>query len=212
MSFATTKFFDLSTSSLTGLFHAQDSVWTALDQIKIFLEKSELGQHHSAIPEGVIMPHPEQVYIGQNCTIQPGSYLEGPCYIGDGCEVRHGAYVRANVILAPGCIVGHSSEVKGSIFLEGAKAPHFNYVGDSILGSNVNLGAGVKCANVRLDRKEITVKEGKNRQSTGRRKLGAIIGDGCQLGCNSVTNPGTLMTPGSCCPPCSVLHGVFSAK
>jgi len=123
--------------------------------------------------------------------------------------IRHGAYIRSNVILAPESIVGHASEVKGAIFLERAKAPHFNYVGDSILGADVNLGAGVKCANVRLDRQEVYVKDGSSAVATGRRKLGAVLGDNCQLGCNSVTNPGTLCAPGASCAPCSTLKGYF---
>ena len=207
MSFLSKEFFDLSSSILSSLFSAEEPVWTALDRIQAFLKQADLGQHESELLQGVYLPFPEQVFVGKGCHIEPGAYLEGPCYIGEGCVVRHGAYIRSNVILAPKSVVGHASEVKGSIFLEGAKAPHFNYVGDSILGANVNLGAGVKCANLRLDRQEIVVKVGSEAVSTGRRKLGAILGDGCQLGCNSVTNPGTLCVPGTVCSPCTSLKG-----
>ncbi len=109
--------------------------------------------------------------------------------------------------------MGHSSEIKNSVLLPGSKAPHFNYVGDSILGISVNIGAGVKLSNVRNDRKEVTIKmENGERLGTGLRKLGALIGDGSQLGCNVVTNPGTIIAPSSMISPNETISGWFDAK
>ena len=108
--------------------------------------------------------------------MEPGAYIEGPCVIGKACQIRHSAYVRPYVVTGDRCIIGHSSEVKHSILLDGAQAPHFNYVGDSILGNGVNLGAGVICANFRLDHREVIVEIEGNRHETGLRKFGAIVG------------------------------------
>ncbi|MBE3560892.1 MAG: hypothetical protein IMW89_16980, partial [Ktedonobacteraceae bacterium] len=116
---------------------------------------------------------------------------------GRGCIVRHGAYVRADTLAGENCIIGHASETKNAILLPGSSAAHFAYVGDSILGNRVNLGAGVKLANFRLDGGQITVRANNQKYATGLNKLGAILGDDCQLGCNSVCNPGTLLGPRS---------------
>ena len=126
--------------------------------------------------------------------------------IGKNCEIRHGAYIRGQALLGDGCIVGHASEVKHSIMLDGAKAPHFAYVGDSILGNEVNLGAGTKLSNLAVNseknsetghRPTIKISIDKRMVDTGLTKLGAVIGDDTQLGCNSVTNPGCLIGPGT---------------
>ncbi|MEC8307035.1 MAG: hypothetical protein VXZ72_04225 [Chlamydiota bacterium] len=135
-------------------------------------------------------------HIEEGANISPRANLFPPYYFSAGCRVSAGATIRGGVYLGPGAVVGHCSEVKASLLLEGARAPHFNYVGDSLLGRYVNLGAGVICSNLRLDGKEIIVKLQGKQYATGRRKLGAIIGDRCQLGCHLTLNPGTLLTPG----------------
>jgi NDP-sugar pyrophosphorylase family protein len=134
--------------------------------------------------------------------------IEGPCYIGADAEVRHAAYLRKGSWICDGAVVGHATEVKNSIFLPGAKAPHFNYVGDSILGFGVNLGAGTKLSNVRNDRREIMVthKDG-SREHTGLRKMGALIGDGSEVGCNVVTNPGAILAPETMVAPNETVSG-----
>jgi len=134
--------------------------------------------------------------------------IEGPCIIGPNAIVKHSAFLRAGSWICEGAVVGHSSEIKHSILLPNSKAPHFNYVGDSIIGMDVNLGAGAKISNVRNDRREVivTLSDGE-RVETGLRKFGAIIGDNSQLGCNVVTNPGTIMVPESMIQPNETVGG-----
>ena len=131
--------------------------------------------------------------IGKGARIAPGAMLEGPLWIGDDVEIRTGAYVRGGCWIGDGCRIGANTEVKRSILLPEAKAPHLNYVGDSILGSDVNLGAGTVLSNFRHDGKEIVVPDGAARIATGRRKLGALLGDGVKTGCNSVLHPGVIV-------------------
>jgi NDP-sugar pyrophosphorylase family protein len=133
------------------------------------------------------------VTIEEGVVIAPYAYIEGPCYIGKNCRIGHGAYIRPYTFLSEGSLVGHASEVKHSIFLQGARAPHFCYVGDSILGREVNLGAGTKCANVRFDEKPVFLQRKGERLFTGRKKMGAVIGDFAKTGCNVVLQPGTIL-------------------
>ncbi|SFM79137.1 hypothetical protein [Thermodesulforhabdus norvegica] len=135
--------------------------------------------------------------IGKGVVVEPGALIKGPAVIGDGTEVRQGAYVRGKCLIGKNCVVGHTTEVKNSIMLDGAKAGHFAYIGDSILGKDVNLGAGVKLANLKINRKVVKIKILDVEIDTGMKKLGAIIGDGSEIGCNSVTNPGVLLGPNS---------------
>ncbi len=139
----------------------------------------------------------DQIIIGPGTVIEPGVFIKGPAVIGKDTEIRQGAYIRGDCLVGNGCVVGHTTELKGSIMLDGAKAPHFAYVGDSILGRDVNLGAGTKLANLKMIPGPITITAKNKRYKTGRRKLGAIFGDGTETGCNSVTSPGTLLGPHS---------------
>ncbi len=198
-------FFDLRDDFVAALFEGCDYVWEAVPHI---------GRHVARLTEGkqVILGDVAQdaylsdrpVYIGHEAVIEPGAYVMGPAYIGDGVVVRHGAYVRENVILLAGSGLGHSSEAKNSLFLPAAHAPHFNYVGDSILGHNVNLGAGTKLSNLGImsekdrrsgKRPSIRLAIDRDVYDTGLAKLGAILGDDVQTGCNSVLNPGCLVGP-----------------
>ncbi len=138
-----------------------------------------------------------EIELSPGVVVEPGALLAGPAMIGPGTEVRQGAYLRGEVLAGEGCVIGHTTEVKRAVFLDGAKAGHFAYVGDSLLGREVNLGAGTKLANLKLTRGTIKIKWAGEVYDTGLRKLGAILGDGVQTGCNSVTNPGTLVGPGS---------------
>jgi len=154
----------------------------------------------------------EGVFIHPTAEIGEFVKIEGPCYIGPGAEVRHSAYLRKGSWICEDAVVGHSTEVKNSVFLPRSKAPHFNYVGESIVGNDANLGAGVKLSNVRNDRGEVIVTlEGGSRVSSGLRKMGALVGDGSQLGCNVVTNPGTIIPPFSMIPPNETVTGLFGA-
>lgn len=155
-----------------------------------------------------------RVYIDENVLVEPYSYIKGPCYIGKGSEVRQAAYIRGNVYVGAGCVVGHTTEVKSSVFLDGAKAGHFSYVGDSILGQNSNLGAGTKLANLKFNNSSVSIKDpiSNKRVDTGLRKLGTIVGDRVQFGCNSVTNPGTLILPDGYVLPASFVRGTIKNK
>lgn len=210
MSFSPSNYFDLTKSKLAEIFSEDLPVWWALSQIERFLEKLPRGDILGRVDPGAYLVNPETIFIGKGSIVEAGAYIRGPCYIGEGCEVRHGAYIRGEVILSDHAIVGHATEVKHSLFLEGATAGHFAYIGDSILGRKVNLGAGVKCANLRLDRKNIILTWQGKKIETNLRKFGAIIGDGAQLGCNAVTNPGTLMGKMSGCSPCLSIGGIIA--
>ncbi len=147
------------------------------------------------------------VYLAPGAVVGPHACIEGPAWLGEGAEVHHGAFLRGGVVLAPGAKVGHSSEVKRALLLEGAKAPHFNYVGDAVLGRNVNLGAGVKLANFKPGGKAVKVAG----QDTGLRKFSAALGDDVFVGCNAVLAPGTVVGPRSLIYSGVMLRGVVPA-
>ena len=159
----------------------------------------------SAVLEG-------RVYVGEGAVIEPSAFVKGPCYIGRDAQVRHAAYIRGSVYVGPGAVVGHTTEVKGAVFFDGAKAGHFAYVGDSILGRNVNLGAGTKLANLKLRGDEVSIKHPVTGQrlSTGLKKLGALMGDDSQTGCNAVLSPGSVLMPGTAVLPCVHYHGTLT--
>jgi len=146
----------------------------------------------SVIMAGAILQG-NRIRIGKGVLIEPGAFIKSPTIIGDQTEVRHGAYIRGYCLIGRNCVVGHVTEVKHTIFLDGAKAGHFAYLGDSILGNQVNLGAGTKLANLRFIKGDVSVSTPDRLIKTGLRKLGAILGDLVQTGCNTVTNPGTLL-------------------
>ncbi|WP_228547111.1 UDP-N-acetylglucosamine diphosphorylase [Candidatus Neptunochlamydia vexilliferae] len=186
-------FFDLSNFLHKELFLLDRPVWESLIGLKNYLHSLDLGNIQCNIPNSVTLVHPELISIEEGTVIEPGAYIEGPCHIGKDSQVRQGAYVRPFVLTGERCVIGHASEIKHALFLNGAQAPHFNYVGDSILGSNTNLGAGVICANYRIDHKDVVVEVDGELYETGMRKFGTVLGDRSQIGCNSVINPGVLL-------------------
>ncbi len=196
-----THFFDLGDFAHAKLFEGCTYPWEALLALSDYLKAQNLGKIEGTISEGVFLIHPESISIGPGTVVESGAYIQGPCIIGPKCIVRHGAYIRGNVVTGKGCVLGHASEFKNSILLNRAAAPHFNYVGDSILGNDVNLGAGAICANVRFDRHSISVHWEGEKIKTPLKKLGAILGDRTQIGCNCVLNPGTLLGKESVCFP-----------
>jgi NDP-sugar pyrophosphorylase family protein len=205
-------FFSLESFEHSALFDGESPVWDALHRLVPYLEKARLGKIEVDIPPSAHLVNPSQISIGRGCVIEPGVYIQGPVILGAGTVVRHGAYIRGYVITGKACIIGHTTEVKHSIFLNRASAAHFNYVGDSILGNDVNLGAGAKLANFRLDHAPITlVHEGK-KITTNLKKFGAALGDQTQIGCNAVTNPGTLIGPRSFCYPCMNIKGILPPR
>lgn len=205
--FAPQYFFDLLHFEQAELFRSCSYVWEALPLIKTYLLNCELGKIDVDIPEGAFLVNPELISIGEGTIVEPGSYIKGPCIIGKKCQIRHGAYIRGNFIAGNECVIGHDTEVKNSILLDSAQAAHFAYLGDTIVGNRVNLGAGTKCANLRLDHKNVAIRYEDRLIETNLKKFGAIIGDDCQLGCNSVTNPGTLLGKWVIGYPCLNISG-----
>ncbi|HXF28636.1 MAG TPA: hypothetical protein VN457_02195, partial [Chlamydiales bacterium] len=167
--------------------------WQVLEKLKEYLLSKQLGKMQATKQEYAYFVNPELISIGEGTIIEPGAYIKGPCIIGKNCHIRHGAYIRGDVIVGDNCVVGHTTELKHCILLDNAHAAHFAYVADSIVGNHVNLGAGTKCANLRLDGEPVIVRGEHESVSTGMRKFGAVIGDYCQVGCNVVLNPGTVL-------------------
>ena len=192
--------------------------WTILDKSSansLQQQMDKLVSNHSnsldlkKLPSSITLDESNgPVIIEQSAIVEPSTHFIGPCYIGNEAVIRHGAYVREYSWICSTAVVGHASEVKHSILLPGAKAPHFNYVGDSILGKAVNLGAGVKLSNLRNDGEEVFLRISDDRRPSGLRKFGAILGEGCQLGCNAVTNPGTILGRNSTVWPNVTVTGV----
>ncbi|MBE2223490.1 MAG: glucose-1-phosphate thymidylyltransferase [Anaerolineae bacterium] len=200
---AAVDFFDLRVPETAVFFENCAFVWEAIPRIAAHVARL-VGDGQTIL--GEVMPgaylSDRPIYVAEGARIEPGAYVQGPAYIGAGAVVRHGAFVRENVVLLDGAILGHASEAKNSLFLPKAAAPHFNYVGDSILGHAVNLGAGTKLSNLGImsEKDELTGKRPfiklmieDELYDTGLAKMGAILGDGAQTGCNSVLNPGCVI-------------------
>jgi bifunctional N-acetylglucosamine-1-phosphate-uridyltransferase/glucosamine-1-phosphate-acetyltransferase GlmU-like protein len=176
-------------------------------KLKVFRKGDELVGA-SVLYAGAIL-FDSHICVGEGAVVEPGALIKGPTIIGNHTEIRQGAYVRGNCLIGNRCVVGHTTEVKTSIMLDGAKAGHFAYIGDSILGNNVNLGAGTKLANLKIVDVEMKLKVEGRTYETGLRKLGAILGDHVETGCNSVTSPGTLLGKASLVYPCVNVPGGF---
>ena len=188
---ALADFFDLQGQNHEELFAGVKNAWEVLPRIGDYLKKNlKNGSKAKLIGSPVIG---ENVYLGEGTIVEPGVYIRGPAWIGKNCEVRHGAYIRENVIAGDGCVLGNSCEFKNCVLLSGAHVSHFSYVGDSIVGRDVNLGAGVILSNYRLDGQAIKVRVAGTLVETGLRKFGAMVGDKASIGCNAVINPGSLI-------------------
>lgn len=206
------NFFNLENFEHRELFDEKDFVWLALANIERYLKKRVLGLKSGQISPQAYLINPEAISIGEGTIVEPGAYIKGPCIIGKNCIIRHGAYIRGSIITGDGCIIGHDTEIKNTILLNNAHAAHFAYLGDSILGNDTNLGAGTKCANLKLDRRQISILFEGKRIVTPFRKFGAIIGDGSQTGCNTVTNPGSLIGKEVLCYPCTNIGGFVPSQ
>lgn len=204
------NFFNTDAYLHASLFEKIDHVWEVLDKIAPYLKSQSLHKNEGIISPQAYLVYPELIFIGKGSIVEPGAYIQGPCIIGRDCQIRHGAYIRGNFLAGDDCTIGHCTEVKNAIFLNGVHADHFAYIGDSILGNHVHLGAGVKCANLRLDNSPITMHHAGMHYATGRRKFGAIIGDEAQLGCNAVTNPGTALGKNVHLLACTPFGGGFA--
>jgi UDP-N-acetylglucosamine diphosphorylase / glucose-1-phosphate thymidylyltransferase / UDP-N-acetylgalactosamine diphosphorylase / glucosamine-1-phosphate N-acetyltransferase / galactosamine-1-phosphate N-acetyltransferase len=205
-----TELFDLASFAHAGLFSASENCWEALGRpLAAYLTSRLAREIRGEVAQGAYLVG-EDIEIGEGTVVEPGAYIQGPAIIGKHCEIRHGAYVRGHVLIGDGCVIGHATEIKSAIVLDGAKAGHFAYIGDSILGNNVNLGAGTKLANFKLSGDEVVLSIDGERVRTGMRKLGALLGDRVQTGCNSVTSPGTILGKETFVFPCvSVRAGLY---
>jgi len=183
----TRELYALVPDHLAPLFASCEYPWEMLTSLKSYI----LGLIEKGIPGYTLAS--KDVLIGENVKIYPTATIEGPAVIGSNCEIRPGAFIRGSVIIGSGCVIGNSSELKNCILLDNVQIPHYNYVGDSVLGNKSHLGAGVICANLRLDRANVPINLPEGTVETGMRKLGAILGDQAEAGCNSVLHPGTIL-------------------
>ncbi len=201
MNWNTTGLFDLS-HTLAGNYLARFTYpWQALDGIKELI--LSLGP---ALGEGYQERAP-QVWVHETAQVAPTAFLGAPCIIGPHTEVRHCAFIRGSALVGAGCVVGNSVELKNVILFDGVQTPHYNYVGDSILGYKSHMGAGSITSNVKSDKTLVTMKNGAETIETGRKKFGAILGDHVEVGCNSVLNPGTVVGPRANIYPLSCVRG-----
>ena len=175
--------------------------WEALAGIKDLI--CRLGQ---TLGQDYILRE-EQVWVHKTAKIAPTAYLGAPCIIGANTEVRHGAFIRGSALVGENCVVGNSVEIKNAILFDNVQVPHYNYVGDSILGHYAHMGAGSVTSNVKSDRTNVVIKGAETAIPTGRKKVGAMLGDRVEVGCNSVLNPGTVIGRGSSIYPLSCVRG-----
>lgn len=184
----TAELLDLTKSIAAPLLEKTEYPWEALPKIKAFI--IELG---ATLPGDVYDKIGDDVWIAKSATVAPSAFIAGPTIICEGAEIRHCAYIRGSVIVGAGSIVGNSCEVKNSIIFDGVQTPHYNYVGDSILGYHSHMGAGSVTSNVKSDKTNVSIMTDGERVPTGLRKFGAILGDYVEVGCNSVLCPGSVV-------------------
>ena len=201
----TKELFDCTVPYLVPLFEENEYPWEMLPKIKELAKKiiAEGLEGYTLISDDVL--------IGENVKIYSTATIEGPTVIGSGTEVRPGAFIRGGVITGENCVIGNSSELKNCILLNKVQIPHYNYVGDSILGNKAHTGAGTICSNLKSDGKNIVV-HGKIEYETGLRKIGGILADGADVGCGSVINPGTIIGKNTSVYPLTSLRGVYPAE
>ncbi|MDX2081128.1 MAG: hypothetical protein SFU53_10115 [Terrimicrobiaceae bacterium] len=207
--FAPDKFFDLDQTEHRVIFDHVEHVWEVLPKIAAYLQfRLKPGIHGRLIGKPFVST---AVFVGAGTVIEHGAMVKGPAWIGEGCEIRNGCYIRENVILGNGVVAGNSCEFKNCLVFDGAQVPHFNYVGDSILGHEAHLGAGVILSNVKLDKSNVQIPTGEGMIPTGLRKFGAIVGDRAEIGCNSVLSPGSIIGRESIVYPGTQWRGVLPA-
>ena len=198
----TKELFNCEIPYLKEIFEKHEYPWEILPEIKEYIlnliETGLDGFEEIA----------ENVYVGKNVKIYPTATIEGPAIIGEGTEIRPGAFIRGSVITGPNCVIGNSSELKNCILLEKVQVPHYNYVGDSVLGNKAHMGAGSICSNLKTDGKAVVI-HGDREYETGLRKIGGILADGADIGCGCVLNPGTVIGKNTSVYPLNALRGVF---
>ena len=201
------ELYDLSHTKAGAYLEQFRYPWEALSGISELI--LELGKALSAEE----YEHPsEDVWISKEATVYPSARIDGPCIIGPGTEVRHCAFIRGSALVGENCVVGNSTELKNVILFDNVQVPHYNYVGDSILGFKAHMGAGSITSNVKSDKKPVVIKSAASQMETGRKKVGAFLGDRVEIGCNSVLNPGTVIGRDSNVYPTSCVRGVVPAN
>jgi NDP-sugar pyrophosphorylase family protein len=207
--FNAAELFDLKQTEHAAIFDGCRYAWEALNNIEAYLARVRRQNPPARFPGATIG---DRVMIGEGTTVEPGALIKGPAIIGKNCQIRHNAYVRENSIIGDDCVVGNASEVKNALLFNGAQAPHYNYVGDSILGHGAHLGAGVKLSNLKLLPGNVTVEVEGVPTDTGLRKFGALMGDGAEAGCNAVLNPGSILGRGAVVYPNVFWRGFLPAN
>ena len=204
--YTTCELYDLSHSMAGNYLSGFEYPWQALSGIKelILSLGPQLGEDYTEIAP--------QVWVHNTAKIAPTAHLGAPCIIGANTEVRHCAFIRGSALVGENCVVGNSVELKNVILFDKVQVPHFNYVGDSILGYRSHMGAGSVTSNVKSDQTLVVVKDGSEQIPTGLKKFGAMLGDFVEVGCNSVLNPGTVIGPHSNIYPTSCVRGVVPAN
>jgi len=201
--YKTLELLDLERTLAKPLFEGKTYPWEALGEIKDFI--LSLGEK---LPVDEYEKRGEDVWIAKDAKVFPSAYIAGPAIIGHGTEVRHCAFIRGSALIGDNCVIGNSVEVKNAVIFDNVQVPHYNYVGDSVLGYRSHMGAGSVTSNVKGDRSLVVVKNGDELIETGRKKFGAILGDFAEIGCNSVLNPGTVIGRRSSVYPTSCVRGV----
>lgn len=196
--------YDLNETIAAELFEGKEYPWEVLADIGDFILK--LGDK---LPKDEFTPKGDNIWIHKSVTIAPTATLNGPLIIDEGTEVRPGAFIRGKAIVGKNCVVGNSTELKNVVLFNTVQVPHYNYVGDSILGTHSHMGAGSITSNVKSDKTLVVVKDGDERIETGLKKFGAMLGDYVEVGCNSVLNPGTMIGRHTNVYPLSCVRGVI---
>lgn len=198
------ELFDLSHTDAAEYLRSFVYPWEALGGISDFIVSygSRLGDDYVKLGENV--------WVHKSAKIAPTAYIGSPCIIGEGTEVRHCAFIRGSALVGKNCVVGNSTELKNVILFDGVQVPHYNYVGDSVLGYKAHMGAGAITSNVKADKSAVVVR-GEREIATGRKKVGAMLGDFADIGCNSVLNPGTVIGRNTSVYPLSCVRGVIPA-
>lgn len=194
--------FDLSHTAAEPLLTRFTYPWEALPEIKDFI--LQLG---AKLPQDEYERRGENVWVHRSAVVFDSAFLNGPAIIGPDTEVRQCAFVRGNALVGAGCVVGNSTELKNVILFDCVQVPHYNYIGDSILGYQAHMGAGSITSNIKSDKTNVCIHAGENRIETGLRKIGAMLGDCVEVGCNSVLNPGTIVGKGTTVYPLSMVRG-----
>ena len=199
--------YNLDETIAKNIFENCEYPWEVLPKIKNYI--IELG---NSLDMSVYNKIDENIWIAKSATVAPTAFIAGPAIIGENTEIRHCAFIRGNAIVGNNCVVGNSTELKNVILFNNVQVPHYNYVGDSILGHKSHMGAGSITSNVKSDKKLVVVKDGNEQIETGLKKFGAMIGDNVEVGCGSVLNPGSVIGSNSNIYPLSSVRGVISAN